>query len=236
MGQQYDDRGFPVPDPNKTERGNGQTDPGGGSSAPRQGGMWNRGGRSGAWDDPNRAVGTEVGGTSNQTYWDWINNAAKDLPGEDDYYKRQIGQVQRALGAQAQGSENSLAEALATRGFGAGTLTGSGYADIQRQTGAQLQTALGGINDARFAAREGRINAAQGRVFQDQQAFKNFQYQLQILKMQLAAQGKSDQAGLIEGLLSNLAQLFGGQKDPYSMSPNDPASQMNPPAGQHWNP
>ena len=220
------DAGVPV-DPNKPVR-TGQGNNG------NQGGVWSRGGRD-TWGGANTPdYGTGVGPTT--PYWDWIANAAKDLPGEDDYYKRQIGQAQRVLGAQSQAAEGSLNEALAQRGFGAGTLTGTGYADIQRQTGQQLGNALNSINDARFTAREGRINAAQGRVFQDQQSAKNFQYQLQILKMQLEAQGNSAQAGMIGGILGNLAQIFGWGSGNDAAGGTDPYTQMNPPPGQHWNP
>lgn len=142
---------------------------------------------------------------------DPVYRAGQDLPGEQAYYDRQIGSVQRALGAQRDSAAMNLGQALAARGMGGSSVASDAYANLSRGYGQQLGQALGDIENSRFAAREQRIQRAQDRQFQDQQARKNFEYQLALLKTQLASQGRSDVLSYIDSLAGSLFEsLFPG--------------------------
>lgn len=139
---------------------------------------------------------------------DPIARAGRDLPGEDAYYKNQMGTVQRALGAQRDSAQMNLGQALENRGFGNSGLVGQGYAAINQGYGQQLGQALGGINDARFSAREQRIGRAQDQQFQQGQQRRNFEYQLTLLKTQLAQQGRTDILSYIDSLAGGLFDML----------------------------
>jgi len=141
---------------------------------------------------------------------DPVAAAGQPLPGEDEYYNRQYGNVSRILAARQRASTTGLYDALNARGFGQSSEVARGAGQISQAYGSSLADALGNIQNNQFAARERRIENAQNQQFQSGMADKNFQYQLQLLKTQLASQGHSDLLGIIDSLISGAAQYFGG--------------------------
>lgn len=141
---------------------------------------------------------------------DPVTAAGNPLPGEDAYYNRQMGNVSRILAARQRSTTSNLYDALNARGFGQSSEVARGAGQISQAYGSSLADALGNIQNNQFAARERRIENAQNQQFQSGMADKNFQYQLQLLKTQLASQGHSDLLGIIDSLISGAAQYFGG--------------------------
>jgi len=171
---------------------------------------------SGAVQEYNRRVGArtpgQYGGTDPNppvAAVDPVTAAGEPLPGEDSYYNRQMGNVSRILAARQRASTTGLYDALNSRGFGQSSEVARGAGQISQAYGSSLADALGNIQNNQFAARERRIENAQNRQFQSGMADKNFQYQLQLLKTQLASQGHSDILGMIDSLISGAAQYFG---------------------------
>ena len=173
---------------------------------------------SGAVQEYNRRVGArtpgQYGGPTDPkppvAAVDPVTAAGQALPGEDEYYNRQYGNVSRILAARQRASTTGLYDALNSRGFGQSSEVARGAGQISQAYGSSLADALGNIQNNQFAARERRIENAQNRQFQSGMADKNFQYQLQLLKTQLASQGHSDLLGIIDSLISGAAQYFGG--------------------------
>lgn len=139
---------------------------------------------------------------------DPVTAAGNPLPGEDAYYNRQMGNVSRILAARQRSTTSNLYDALNARGFGQSSEVARGAGQISQAYGSSLADALGNIQNNQFAARERRIENAQNQQFQSGMADKNFQYQLQLLKTQLASQGHSDLLGIIDSLISGAAQYF----------------------------
>lgn len=161
---------------------------------------------------PAQQVGNAQQGVDNIFDWwknrDPVRAAGQSLPGEDEYYNRQMGNVSRILAARQRSTTSNLYDALNARGFGQSSEVARGAGQISQAYGSSLADALGNIQNNQFAARERRIENAQNQQFQSGMADKNFQYQLQLLKTQLASQGHSDLLGIIDSLISGAAQYF----------------------------
>lgn len=170
----------------------------------------------GVLQEYNRRVGArspgQYGGNTTPTTpaapVDPVAAAGNSLPGEDAYYNRQMGNVSRILAARQRSTTSNLYDALNSRGFGQSSEVARGAGQISQAYGSSLADALGNIQNNQFAAREQRIQNAQNQQFQSGMADKNFQYQLQLLKTQLAAQGHSDVLGFIDSFLSGLGQFI----------------------------
>jgi len=123
-----------------------------------------------------------------------------EMPGEEEYYNRQIGAMNRLFGARQQVAQTGLANAMLSRGRGQSGYMSTGMANIARQFGDQFASGVNNLNDERFTARESRFQRSLDRQFDREQAEKNYQYQMGLLKEQ-------QKAGSGESWLSSLGAL-----------------------------